>query len=274
MTLPLLIAHQHAGQGRSCLAGLVRYAGRIAQTPEAARFGSDQEIIDWLWQQPVKLDLGEDGVDRECGCDPCQRSRIWPRDGLNCWEALAHYVGVGLRQHWPVEIHLYDARIRQQRHVWPAVRPFGESSPAQPVILQRPAPGVAPSAVATAQSFLQVLPGAAQAWYNDLFGVVHFVGDKVLRVFGVGGLSDTIADAADDSLPDWARTSDQKKQREAEREAERKQQKQQPSGERTPSPAYPVALPVPSSTPAAPPTSQTPGTQIVRVSPTQTLITV
>ena len=39
---------------------------------------------------------------------------------------------------------------------------------------------------------------------------MHFVGDKVLRVFGAGELADTLADVEGDALPDWARTANQK----------------------------------------------------------------
>jgi flagellar biosynthesis GTPase FlhF len=66
----------------------------------------------------------------------------------------------------------------------------------------------------------------AQAWYNDLLGGVHFVGDKVLRAFGAGQVSDMLSDAEGDELPDWSRTSDQKKAREAATAAEKKQQEQ------------------------------------------------
>jgi uncharacterized protein YceH (UPF0502 family) len=55
---------------------------------------------------------------------------------------------------------------------------------------------------------------AAQAeWYNDVLGGVHFVGDKVLRVFGMADLADQLAEVEGDELPDWARTAKQKEQR-------------------------------------------------------------
>ena len=47
-----------------------------------------------LWRQPVKLDTG-DGPSI-AGCVPRQRSRIWPDDGLNCWEATAHLLAVAM----------------------------------------------------------------------------------------------------------------------------------------------------------------------------------
>ena len=60
--------------------------------------------------------------------------------------------------------------------------------------------------------WLYALPSQpAQAWYNNLFGAVHYVGDKALRIFSMGTISDSISSAAGDSLPDWARTDDQRK---------------------------------------------------------------
>ena len=48
-----------------------------------------------------------------------------------------------------------------------------------------------------------------------MLGGVHAVGDKVLRVFGLGELADTLAEVEGDELPDWARTNGQKAQRKA-----------------------------------------------------------
>jgi hypothetical protein len=48
-----------------------------------------------------------------------------------------------------------------------------------------------------------------------VLGGVHAVGDKVLRVFGLGELADTLAEVEGDELPDWARTNGQKAQRKA-----------------------------------------------------------
>ncbi|HAN93363.1 MAG TPA: hypothetical protein DCQ33_14965 [Nitrospira sp.] len=45
---------------------------------------------------------------------------------------------------------------------------------------------------------------------------MHFVGDKVLRVFGQADLADQLAQVEADELPDWARTAKQKEQRAAE----------------------------------------------------------
>ena len=64
----------------------------------------------------------------------------------------------------------------------------------------------------------------AQAWYNDLLGGVHWVGDKALRVFGQGNLSDSIAKGAGDAIPEWSLTDEQKKAREAEAAAQQKQE--------------------------------------------------
>ena len=329
-----LVRHEGSGQGAACLGGLVRYAERIARTPQVRRFATEQALVAWLYAQPVKLDEGDGPT--EAGCSPPQRSRAWPRDGLNCWEATAHYVGWHIAQRSNVTVHLYDVAVKGQRHVFPAVEREPGAVP-QPVLLQPPIGGVhTPVRLSRAQhvalaqglrlvgsqgfdytdsqekrtnwlrqlargarveewhegkppenvlamlpiqhrglgyiartkweSLLYVSlrpdgwgtryylievgpellggapsgappggaapggpdPGAAppgrlppgappaNAIGNDIFGGVHLVGDKLLRAFGLGGLSDTIASTAGDELPDWARTQEQKNQRERE----------------------------------------------------------
>lgn len=201
--LPRVVLHQHSGQQADCLAGLVEYAAKIATNKHTFAFQYPEQIIGWLWRQPVKLDLGEGPT--VAGCHPAQRSRIWPDNGLNCWEAVAHLLGVAFCNSWPIEFHIYDARIGNQRHVFPAIRPLHAMSDNPiPIVIQPP--------VRTGKSGLS-LQAAQAAWYNDLLGGVHFVGDKVLRVFGVGDLSDQLADLEADELPDWARTAKQKEQR-------------------------------------------------------------
>jgi hypothetical protein len=71
-------------------------------------------------------------------------------------------------------------------------------------------------------------PGAppANAWYNDLLGGAHWVGDKVLRAFGVGDLSDTLATTEGDALPDWARTEAQRKKAAEQKQQEEEKQRQ------------------------------------------------
>lgn len=201
--LPRVVLHQHSGQQADCLAGLVEYAAKIATNKHTFAFQYPEQIIGWLWRQPVKLDLGEGPT--VAGCHPAQRSRIWPDNGLNCWEAVAHLLGVAFCNSWPIEFHIYDARIGNQRHVFPAIRPLHAMSDNPiPIVIQPP--------VRTGKSGLS-LQAAQAAWYNDLLGGVHFVGDKVLRVFGMGDLSDQLADLEADELPDWARTAKQKEQR-------------------------------------------------------------
>lgn len=201
--LPRVVLHQHSGQQADCLAGLVEYAAKIATNKHTFAFQYPEQIIGWLWRQPVKLDLGEGPT--VAGCHPAQRSRIWPDNGLNCWEAVAHLLGVAFCNSWPIEFHIYDARTGNQRHVFPAIRPLN-------AISDNPIPLVIQPPVRTGKSDLS-LQAAQAAWYNDLLGGVHFVGDKVLRVFGMGDLSDQLADLEADELPDWARTAKQKEQR-------------------------------------------------------------
>ena len=356
----LVLFHQQTGQPSSCLRGLGRYAQRIAQSPLTGRFASAAEVRDWLWAQPVKLDTG-DG-EHERGCTPEQRSRVWPKDGMNCWEATAHWLGWHLRNESPIEAHLFDTYINGQRHVFPAARYLDETAEPVPVVLQPPAgrvdkrsvhemtrkaaqaleacltdskgvthaelgePGWAqgvlfpppmqllrrkevyfwdriddlireaggdpvlakesaiPAALrpqlpswwprqvklaptesgdaiftvvpatgfGTGTAYIFRLPGGrwdaegrrsmgsgfvgssstplgappANAWYNDLLGGVHWVGDKVLRAFGGGELSDTLATTEGDALPDWARTEAQKKKA-AEQKAQEEERKRQ-----------------------------------------------
>ncbi len=359
---PVIVYHEQAGQPRSCLCGLERYARRVARSNMTGRFATAADARDWLWAQPVLLDDGRGETER--GCSPEQRSRVWPKDGLNCWEATGHWLGWHMANQSPVEAHLIDTYINGQRHVFPAARYLDDSSPPRAIVLQPPPgwqhkAGVRGAAARAAQalgalpaplrlvrtrsyfiyddiesfitevggdksrkyrallpeSILQQLPaiwrqrpftfyptangdvlfgilepsfvlgqgtayvisvpqvaqegarvaggsgegGAARrgglppgappansfgwargllpaadsqprsearkpanaaAWYNDLLGGTHYVGDKVLRAFGLGGVSDTLADVEGDALPDYARTDDQRRMRELERAAE------------------------------------------------------
>ncbi len=133
---PALYVHETTGQSAACLDGLVRYAQRVAGSLQAGRFEDARAFRLWVYRQPVKLDLGEGPA--AAGCDPPQRSRMWPTDGYNCWEATAHYVGIALRRKQSGELHLYDTPVNGQRHVFPAWRAAGDSSDPEPIILQPP----------------------------------------------------------------------------------------------------------------------------------------
>jgi len=204
--LPVVYLHQHSGQPESCLEGLILYAVQIARNKHTYAFRTPYQIITWLWQQAVKLDHGDGPT--VSGCFPAQRSRIWPDDGLNCWEAVAHLLAVAFVYQWMIEFHIYDARVGTQRHVFPAIRPlYGYNDFPVPLVIQPP--------VSTGKSGIS-LRAVAQGWENDLLGGIHIVGDKVLRVFGLGDLSDQISTLEGDALPDWARTAKQREQRAAE----------------------------------------------------------
>ncbi len=203
---PVVYLHEHAGQPQSCLEGLVHYAARIAQNKRAYAYRTPAQIITWLWQQPVVLDLGEGPTSP--GCFPAQRSRIWPDCGLDCWEATAHLLGVAFCHQWLMELHIFDAAVRGQRHVFPAVRPlYHFNDLPEPLVIQPP--------IHTGKNS-HGLRYAAQAWYNDVLGGLHIVGDKVLRVFGAGDLSDEMSKVQGNELPDWARTAKQREQRAAQ----------------------------------------------------------
>lgn len=215
---PRLVLHQASGQTPSCLKGLVRYAQEASRHPRAAEFPSLQDFLTWCWQQPIKLDRGEGPS--ISGCDPPQRSRLWPHDGLNCWEATALFVAAALRHRARLEIHVYDALVNGQRHVFPALRSLGSTDKPQAVVLQHPVDN----------------QHRAQAWYNDLLGGIHLVGDKALRIVdkvylggsGVGdGLADGMASVWGDNIPDWSRTESQNKQHQLQQQQQHHQQHQQ-----------------------------------------------
>ena len=201
-SLPVVYGHQHSGQPTACLDGLVKYAADIADRREAYVYDTPAKIMRWIYTQPVVLDLGEEP--HIAGCNPLQRSRIWPTAGLNCWEAVAHLLGVAFRHSWQIEYHIYDARIGRLRHVFPAIRPIGSDRMPEPLVIQPPLNGITSLSLQAAQ---------AEEWYNKVLGAVHFVGDKVLRVFNAGELADSLADMEGDELPDWARTAKQKEAR-------------------------------------------------------------
>lgn len=204
---PVVITHQHAGQEYQCLSGLVDYAATIASNKHTYSFQSPEQIISWLWRQPIKLDHGEGPT--TAGCRPAQRSRVWPDDGLNCWEAVAHLLGVAFCHAWRIEFHVFDAIVGSQRHVFPAIRPLAHRNELpEPLVIQPPA--------STGRSLFGLRADIAQAWYNDLLGTVHFVGDKLLTAYGLSSISDTLSEIEGDELPNWSRTQKQRDKRAAE----------------------------------------------------------
>lgn len=212
---PRVYLVQRNAQPDSCLAGLLRYAERISERQKSAEFADPSSLLRWLRAQRVVLDAGSGR--QESGCNPAQRSEIWPEFGMNCWEATAHFLGVAIRQRWPVEIFVFDALVNGQRHVFPAWRALGSQQVPVPLVLQPP--------IRTGKSAVGLTGALAQGeWYNDVLGAFHFVGDKVLRVFGAGGAADELAKLEGDALPDWARTDEQKQQyrKLKEEEAKRK----------------------------------------------------
>lgn len=186
-----VVLHNHPQQPHGCLRGLANYAEAISQTPVARAFPSLSAYERWSMRQPVKIDVGE-GPSAP-GCIPAQRSRLWPQDGLNCWEATAHFVGVALAQGAPLDIHVYDRSFGPVRHVYPAVRGLGDTRPPVPVLLQPSLPRP-----------------RAQEWWSDVLGGVHLVGNAALAIFGLGGVGRMVEKAEGDALPEWARVHDGK----------------------------------------------------------------
>ncbi len=246
---PLVILHESTGQPATCLDSFVRYAREISKTPTAESL-SEAEILAYLWASPVVFDMGEGPSVK--GCKPAQRSRIWPAD-LNCWEATAHFVGWAIAQQLAIELHVFDANVGKIRHVFPAWRLIGSSQLPEALVLQPPVTDARKAERAMVPQLWGTAKPRAQAWYNDLFGAVHLVGQKALDAYGVGFLGDVISDASGEDLPDWARTKSQmasKKESKAEEkkaEAEKKapQIKQAPRWGPPPPPS-----PAPPSAPA------------------------
>lgn len=202
---PRICLHQDSGQPDSCLEGLVRYARRAAAHPRAGEFGGLDEFVSWSLSQPVKFDEGEEPT--IAGCDPRQRSVIWPEDGLNCWEATGLALAVAMRLALPLQFHVFDVDVNGQRHVFPGVRPLGDCRQPEALVLQPPV-GIMPDRSAV-----------AQAWYNDLLGWMHTLGRPALKVTGgyflgpegaeLGDeLADKLEEFEDPALPEWAKTRD------------------------------------------------------------------
>lgn len=136
---PLVYPHQGSGQPGSCLESLVRYAQQQAESPELPYFASGEDFAAWSWSLPVVYDQGEGPT--VPGCDPVQRSRGWREvvdGGANCWEVTGLYIAAAIRACAPIEIHVYDATVNGQRHVFPAVRDRGERTQPEAVVLQPP----------------------------------------------------------------------------------------------------------------------------------------
>lgn len=183
-----VVLHNHPQQPHGCLRGLANYAEAISRTPVARAFPNLEAYERWSMRQPVKIDVGEGP--KAPGCFPAQRSRLWPQDGLNCWETTAHYVGVAVAQGLPVEVHVYDRDFGSVRHVYPAVRSLCDKRPPIPVLLQPSLPRP-----------------RAQEWWNDALGAVHIGGTVALSAFGLGALPPVLERIEGDALPNWARMS-------------------------------------------------------------------
>lgn len=164
--MPRILLHENPAQPAGCLESLVKYAHEIERTAFARSFTRLDTAIQWIRAQPVKLDQGE--PPQRPGCRPTQRGRIWPLDGMNCWEATAHFLGVALALDIPEIVHVYDVTKGEARHVWPERQ--------DALQLKLPVR-------------VQLQPVRAQAWWNDVADVSHTVGSGVLSAFGLGGLT-------------------------------------------------------------------------------------
>lgn len=175
MALPQIVLHDHPEQSPDCLDGLVVYARQIAKTEMARSFGSLPAFVEWSRMQPVNLDQGEKPQAK--GCHPRQRARIWPTDGLNCFEATAHYLGVAMARNEPLVVHLYDVEdpARGRRHVFPAVQDLARLGEPEAVVLQT--------------------QRMQAEWWNIIADAAHGIGSGVLGAFGMGSLNPLIEEA-------------------------------------------------------------------------------
>lgn len=167
-----ILLHHNPQQSGACLESLVDYAYEIERSALVRKFTRLDTFVGWLQLQPVKLDLGE--APQRSGCNPTQRSRIWPSDGFNCWEATAHFLGVAIALNISEIVHIFDVTKEGVRHVFPALQDPLQARPEIPIQLQK---------------FGMFAPGRAQgtAW-NKVADVAHGVGASILGLFGAEAL--------------------------------------------------------------------------------------
>ena len=170
--MPRILLHENPAQPAGCLDSLVQYAHEIERTAFARSFASLDTVIQWIRAQPVKPDQGE--PPQRSGCRPTQRARIWPLDGMNCWEATAHFLGVALALQIPEIVHLYDVTRGGSRHVWPELQDALQIK--NPVLVE-------------------LQPVRAQASWNDVADLVHGIGSQVLAAYGMGAVTPLVEKA-------------------------------------------------------------------------------
>ncbi len=201
-----LMLHHNEGQRASCLESLVQYATQIEQTAFAKSFESLGVIQRWISLQAVKPDCGEEL--QQGGCSPTQRSRQWPLDGMNCWEATAHFVAVALALRPEITVHIYDVDTPEGgRHVFPALQSTFGTGPIYEVVLQPDLP-------------------RAQAWYNTIADVAHGIGSAALGVFGLGALVPLVEKAWQAAPEEYGLTKNQPKPEEAKPQATQPQSRE------------------------------------------------
>ena len=168
-----ILLHDNRQQSRDCLRSLVDLSNQIAATSKARSFRSLEEAAIWIRSQPIKLDRGE--TPQLKGCYPTQRGRVWPVDGLNCWEATAHYLGVASALGDNRVFHVHDVPTSDGgRHVYPSVQDILQLGDPVPVVLQ--------DAGST----------RAQAGGNVVADIGHGVGGGILNLFGMGDTTKTL----------------------------------------------------------------------------------
>jgi hypothetical protein len=134
------------------------------------------------------------------------------------------------------QVHIWDRDLERLdgeivRHVWPSLlSPDGQHLlvDLESVTGRRVRPGQY-----DADGYTHVLASPANTeWWNHVLGGLHFVGDKVLRIFGAGAVSDAVEPLWGDLIPEWSKTHKSKpedKPKEAQRKPPEGESKKEPA---------------------------------------------
>ena len=130
--------HERTGQPRSCLRGLVTYAGKVAANRLTGRFESAKDVRDWIWGQPILLD--NDGNERygaglRAGAALAHLAQV----GLECWEATGALARVASAETRSDRVHLFDLRAYADSATsFPAATYLDDSEPPRRSCCNRP----------------------------------------------------------------------------------------------------------------------------------------
>ncbi len=129
-----IVLHELApGQRLSCLDSILEAAQQLALGERMRLTPSAEAVRAWVRRQPFlkDADVLRRGSD---GCNPHQRMRPWPQDGLNCVEASIHYSAAVIVHGLPpgaFALHLYDRQALREDLA------LGHDEEGRPVVLRR-----------------------------------------------------------------------------------------------------------------------------------------